>query len=204
MFWVAFYGCLLAEVIPVPIEVPLSRQVHLLLLGGFLCVVITEKCYIKFNKWPCMDWLLRKQALMSLGTTFVAALLLNYSIVSCNWLSILFSSYVFQNCVYGVNNTGLPLCVTNLMTLVSFRRMLVVSRLASCWAAVVLVLRWPVKFASKGSPRHQMERSSSSKVSQTKHTITVLLLTQQESVSVSLGASRPIILNILYDVQWQM
>ncbi|MEQ2157930.1 hypothetical protein GOODEAATRI_006890 [Goodea atripinnis] len=26
MFWVAFYGCLLAEVIPVPIEVPLSRQ----------------------------------------------------------------------------------------------------------------------------------------------------------------------------------
>lgn len=27
MFWVAFYGCLLAEVIPVPIEVPLSRQV---------------------------------------------------------------------------------------------------------------------------------------------------------------------------------
>ena len=28
MFWVAFYGCLLAEVIPVPIEVPLSRQVR--------------------------------------------------------------------------------------------------------------------------------------------------------------------------------
>ena len=27
MFWVAFYGCLLAEVIPVPIEVPLSRKV---------------------------------------------------------------------------------------------------------------------------------------------------------------------------------
>uniref|UniRef100_A0A6Q2ZCD2 DMAP1-binding domain-containing protein n=1 Tax=Esox lucius TaxID=8010 RepID=A0A6Q2ZCD2_ESOLU len=26
MFWVAFYGCLLAEVIPVPIEVPLSRK----------------------------------------------------------------------------------------------------------------------------------------------------------------------------------
>lgn len=29
MFWVAFYGCLLAEVIPVPIEVPLSRQVSM-------------------------------------------------------------------------------------------------------------------------------------------------------------------------------
>lgn len=28
MFWVAFYGCLLAEVIPVPIEVPLSRKVN--------------------------------------------------------------------------------------------------------------------------------------------------------------------------------
>lgn len=27
MFWVAFYGCLLAEVIPVPIEVPLTRKV---------------------------------------------------------------------------------------------------------------------------------------------------------------------------------
>lgn len=29
MFWVAFYGCLLAEVIPVPIEVPLSRKVNI-------------------------------------------------------------------------------------------------------------------------------------------------------------------------------
>lgn len=27
-FMVAFYGCLLAEVVPVPIEVPLSRKVH--------------------------------------------------------------------------------------------------------------------------------------------------------------------------------
>lgn len=26
-FMVAFYGCLLAEVVPVPIEVPLSRKV---------------------------------------------------------------------------------------------------------------------------------------------------------------------------------
>ena len=30
MFMVAFYGCLLAEVIPVPIEVPLTRKVTLL------------------------------------------------------------------------------------------------------------------------------------------------------------------------------
>lgn len=27
-FMVAFYGCLLAEVVPVPIEVPLSRKVR--------------------------------------------------------------------------------------------------------------------------------------------------------------------------------
>ena len=27
MFMVAFYGCLLAELIPVPIEVPLTRKV---------------------------------------------------------------------------------------------------------------------------------------------------------------------------------
>nr|XP_029508635.1 disco-interacting protein 2 homolog B-A-like [Oncorhynchus nerka] len=36
MFWVAFYGCLLAEVIPVPIEVPLSRQDAGSLQIGFL------------------------------------------------------------------------------------------------------------------------------------------------------------------------
>lgn len=29
-FMVAFYGCLLAEVVPVPIEVPLSRKVRFL------------------------------------------------------------------------------------------------------------------------------------------------------------------------------
>lgn len=33
MFMVAFYGCLLAEVIPVPIEVPLTRKVTLMELG---------------------------------------------------------------------------------------------------------------------------------------------------------------------------
>lgn len=31
-FMVAFYGCLLAEVVPVPIEVPLSRKVRFLQL----------------------------------------------------------------------------------------------------------------------------------------------------------------------------
>lgn len=34
MFMVAFYGCLLAEVIPVPIEVPLTRKVTLMKLRG--------------------------------------------------------------------------------------------------------------------------------------------------------------------------
>lgn len=29
MFMVAFYGCLLAELVPVPIEVPLTRKVTL-------------------------------------------------------------------------------------------------------------------------------------------------------------------------------
>lgn len=43
MFWVAFYGCLLAEVIPVPIEVPLSKQVKMsLLLREFLCILISN------------------------------------------------------------------------------------------------------------------------------------------------------------------
>lgn len=36
MFMVAFYGCLLAEVIPVPIEVPLTRKVTLMELGGVM------------------------------------------------------------------------------------------------------------------------------------------------------------------------
>uniref|UniRef100_A0AAQ5XT13 DMAP1-binding domain-containing protein n=1 Tax=Amphiprion ocellaris TaxID=80972 RepID=A0AAQ5XT13_AMPOC len=36
MFWVAFYGCLLAEVIPVPIEVPLSRKDAGISQVGFL------------------------------------------------------------------------------------------------------------------------------------------------------------------------
>lgn len=30
MFMVAFYGCLLAELVPVPIEVPLTRKVKVL------------------------------------------------------------------------------------------------------------------------------------------------------------------------------
>lgn len=36
MFMVAFYGCLLAEVIPVPIEVPLTRKVTLMELRGVI------------------------------------------------------------------------------------------------------------------------------------------------------------------------
>lgn len=58
MFWVAFYGCLLAEVIPVPIEVPLSRQVRskeLLILGGLAWAAKEEReqCFISCNycKW---------------------------------------------------------------------------------------------------------------------------------------------------------
>jgi acyl-CoA synthetase (AMP-forming)/AMP-acid ligase II len=39
MFWVAFYGCLLAEVIPVPIEVPLSRQVR---VKDVECFIVTS------------------------------------------------------------------------------------------------------------------------------------------------------------------
>lgn len=53
-----------------------------------------------------------------------------------------------------------------------------------------------MRFASKGSPRHQMERSSSSKVCQLKHT-------QLTLVSVCSGASRAfrgIIYNIEADV----
>lgn len=40
MFWVAFFGCLLAEVIPVPIEVPLSRKVSKHLHEHRFCIDI--------------------------------------------------------------------------------------------------------------------------------------------------------------------
>ncbi|KAJ3586961.1 hypothetical protein NHX12_013352 [Muraenolepis orangiensis] len=47
MFWVAFYGCLLAEVIPVPIEVPLSRQGLPKTPNGEI---------MQFKGWPRMKW----------------------------------------------------------------------------------------------------------------------------------------------------
>uniref|UniRef100_A0A4W5RNB5 Disco-interacting protein 2 homolog Ba n=1 Tax=Hucho hucho TaxID=62062 RepID=A0A4W5RNB5_9TELE len=74
MFWVAFYGCLLAEVIPVPIEVPLSRQDAGSLQIGFLLgscgvgLALTSEICLKglpktpqgqimqFKGWPRMKW----------------------------------------------------------------------------------------------------------------------------------------------------
>uniref|UniRef100_A0A8C3AWW9 Disco-interacting protein 2 homolog Ba n=1 Tax=Cyclopterus lumpus TaxID=8103 RepID=A0A8C3AWW9_CYCLU len=74
MFWVAFYGCLLAEVIPVPIEVPLSRQDagsqqigFLLGSCGVSLALTSEICLkglpktpngeiIQFKGWPRMKW----------------------------------------------------------------------------------------------------------------------------------------------------
>lgn len=51
MFCVAFYGCLLAEVIPVPIEVPLSRKVRSDFceyrngfFGGVFCLTVMNLC----------------------------------------------------------------------------------------------------------------------------------------------------------------
>uniref|UniRef100_A0A3P8URK7 Disco-interacting protein 2 homolog Bb n=1 Tax=Cynoglossus semilaevis TaxID=244447 RepID=A0A3P8URK7_CYNSE len=74
MFWVAFYGCLLAEVIPVPIEVPLSRkdagisQVGFLLGSCGVALALTSEICLKglpktptgeilqFKGWPRMKW----------------------------------------------------------------------------------------------------------------------------------------------------
>uniref|UniRef100_A0A3Q2CGE2 Disco-interacting protein 2 homolog Ba n=1 Tax=Cyprinodon variegatus TaxID=28743 RepID=A0A3Q2CGE2_CYPVA len=74
MFWVAFYGCLLAEVIPVPIEVPLSRQDagsqqigFLLGSCGVSLALTSEVCLkglpktpngeiVQFKGWPRMRW----------------------------------------------------------------------------------------------------------------------------------------------------
>ncbi|KAK3556801.1 hypothetical protein QTP70_020480 [Hemibagrus guttatus] len=53
MYWVAFYGCLLAEVIPVPIEVPLSRkdagssQVGFLLGSCSVSLALTSEICLK-------------------------------------------------------------------------------------------------------------------------------------------------------------
>uniref|UniRef100_A0A8C5FQL1 Disco-interacting protein 2 homolog Ba n=1 Tax=Gadus morhua TaxID=8049 RepID=A0A8C5FQL1_GADMO len=74
MLWVAFYGCLLAEVIPVPIEVPLSRQDSGSQQIGFLLgscgvglALTSEVCLkglpktpngeiMQFKGWPRMKW----------------------------------------------------------------------------------------------------------------------------------------------------
>ncbi|KAL4646145.1 hypothetical protein GN956_G9206 [Arapaima gigas] len=74
MFYVAFYGCLLAEVIPVPIEVPLSRkdagsqQIGFLLGScGVSLALTSEACLkglpktpngeiIEFKGWPRLKW----------------------------------------------------------------------------------------------------------------------------------------------------
>uniref|UniRef100_A0A8C2XI17 Disco-interacting protein 2 homolog Bb n=1 Tax=Cyclopterus lumpus TaxID=8103 RepID=A0A8C2XI17_CYCLU len=74
MFWVAFYGCLLAEVIPVPIEVPLSRKDAGICQVGFLLgscgvglALTSEICLkglpktptgeiLQFKGWPRLKW----------------------------------------------------------------------------------------------------------------------------------------------------
>ncbi|XP_061075156.1 disco-interacting protein 2 homolog B-A isoform X2 [Conger conger] len=74
MFWVAFYGCLLAEVIPVPIEVPLSRkdagsqQIGFLLGSCGVSLALTSEVCLKglpktptgeilqFRGWPLLKW----------------------------------------------------------------------------------------------------------------------------------------------------
>ncbi|KAK2509727.1 hypothetical protein MC885_020993 [Smutsia gigantea] len=75
MFMVAFYGCLLAELVPVPVEVPLtrkdagSRQVGFLLGScGVVLALTTEACQkglpkaqtgevATFKGWPPLAWL---------------------------------------------------------------------------------------------------------------------------------------------------
>uniref|UniRef100_A0A672JJB2 Disco-interacting protein 2 homolog Bb n=1 Tax=Salarias fasciatus TaxID=181472 RepID=A0A672JJB2_SALFA len=76
MFWVAFYGCLLAEVIPVPIEVPLSRkdagisQVGFLLGSCGVGLALTSEICLKglpktptgeimqYKGWPRLKWVI--------------------------------------------------------------------------------------------------------------------------------------------------
>uniref|UniRef100_A0A8C5GG83 Disco-interacting protein 2 homolog B-A-like n=1 Tax=Gouania willdenowi TaxID=441366 RepID=A0A8C5GG83_GOUWI len=76
MFWVAFYGCLLAEVIPVPIELPLSRkdagisQVGFLLGSCGVGLALTSEICLKglpktptgeilqFKGWPRLKWVI--------------------------------------------------------------------------------------------------------------------------------------------------
>lgn len=59
MFMVAFYGCLLAELVPVPIEVPLTRKVKatteysLLGMGEVWYFCATQP--VKDQQWPLLD-----------------------------------------------------------------------------------------------------------------------------------------------------
>lgn len=55
MFMVAFYGCLLAELVPVPVEVPLTRKVAKgagspVLLGGFTSVLVSSSSQGAFRQ----------------------------------------------------------------------------------------------------------------------------------------------------------
>ncbi|XP_062827042.1 disco-interacting protein 2 homolog B isoform X4 [Anolis carolinensis] len=83
MFMVAFYGCLLAEVIPVPIEVPLTRkdaggqQIGFLLGScGIGLALTTEVCLkglpktqngeiVQFKGWPRLKWVVTDSKYLS-------------------------------------------------------------------------------------------------------------------------------------------
>ncbi|XP_058027130.1 disco-interacting protein 2 homolog B isoform X4 [Ahaetulla prasina] len=83
MFMVAFYGCLLAEVLPVPIEVPLTRkdaggqQIGFLLGScGIALALTTEVCLkglpktqngeiVQFKGWPRLKWVVTDSKYLS-------------------------------------------------------------------------------------------------------------------------------------------
>uniref|UniRef100_A0A4W3HGZ0 Disco-interacting protein 2 homolog Bb n=1 Tax=Callorhinchus milii TaxID=7868 RepID=A0A4W3HGZ0_CALMI len=83
MFLVAFYGCLLAEVIPVPIEVPLTRkdtggqQIGFLLGScGVTLALTSESCLkglpktqsadiVQFKGWPRLKWVVTDSKYLS-------------------------------------------------------------------------------------------------------------------------------------------
>ncbi|XP_063284226.1 disco-interacting protein 2 homolog B isoform X1 [Pelobates fuscus] len=83
MFMVAFYGCLLAEVIPVPIEVPLTRkdagghQIGFLMGScGVKLALTTEVCLkglpktqngeiVQFKGWPKLKWVVTDSRYLS-------------------------------------------------------------------------------------------------------------------------------------------
>ncbi|XP_029450844.1 disco-interacting protein 2 homolog B isoform X3 [Rhinatrema bivittatum] len=83
MFMVAFYGCLLAEVIPVPIEVPLTRkdaggqQIGFLLGScGITLALTSEVCLkglpktqngeiVQFKGWPKLKWVVTDSRYLS-------------------------------------------------------------------------------------------------------------------------------------------